>query len=175
MQFSMKKMLVVVFLCAYVLAAYSRGNYLHGSGGATLYVFVALLMTLLFARAVWRKPVERVWLVLLTVFAIPVSLAFAYPALINPQCQYFIDQQATEHQARQELAALFADDPAFSNLGVSTVQVKGVNVMITGSVPTESDLERLMCRVQEECDCYEMCGILWEVKVDKERESLTTQ
>ena len=163
MRYSLKKLLAITLLLCYVLAAYNRGVYLFGAG--IPYAFVALLVAFLFVRTLWRTPLPRVQLCLLTLFAIPVSVAFAFPALINPDYQHFIDQQATDRQARQELATLFASDPALSNLSVSTAQLKVVNVTIQGSVPTESDLARLQSRVQDECEFPKQCFIHWEVEV----------
>ena len=41
-------------------------------------------------------------------FAIPVSLAFAFPTLLNWDIQYSVSQQTTDRNARSELAVLFA-------------------------------------------------------------------
>ena len=164
-------MLLAIFFIALILAAYGRGDYLLGRGAGIAYAFVALLITMLFYSTLSQSPLPKVRLVVLVLFAVPVALAFAFPTYVNPDVQYSVDKEATDRNARNELATLFAKDTAFRELGVSTIQLKVVNVEIHGVVPTRSDLDRLRSQVLSQCDFVEHCFVHWRIHV---RENATT-
>lgn len=170
-RFSTKTLLIAFFFVSYILAAYSRGAYLLDAGA--LYAFVAMLVTLLFVRALSKTPTPRWRFALLTVIAIPVSLAFAFPMYLNPGLQYFIEKEATDRVARAELATLLVDDPAFQELTVSTTQRKILCVEIDGAMPTREDLLRVRSRATTECESLRHCHVRWNVYVDDEQKVYT--
>lgn len=167
-QFSTKSLLVGVFFVAYILAAYGRGNYLLGAG--IMYAIIAALIALLFLRTLLQSPLPKFRFAFLVLFATLVSLAFAFPMYLNPDVQYFVNDRATERNARNELAMVFAGDAAFRDLAVSTTRRKIVNVEIRGTVPTTSALNRLQSHLNERCQFMDDCLVHWEVEVrDKSR------
>lgn len=172
-RFSTATMLVAVLLVCCILGAYSRGNFLFGQRGAIIYTVIASLIALLYLRALSRVPLPRVWLVVLTLLAFSVSLAFAFPAYLNPEVQYGIDDQRVDRLARAELAALLAEDPAFESLQVSTTHRKIVGVEIEGTVPTQDDLVRLRTSVMEGCEFPESCLVYWNIAVGEDGTTFT--
>lgn len=164
-RFTTASMLLAISAASLVLAGYSRGNYLFGQGGGILYAIVGSLIVLLYYRALSRTPVPKVRVIALTLLAIPTSLAFTFPTYLNPVLQYGIDDHRIDRMARAELSKVFAEDPAFGNLSVSTKHLKIVNVEIRGTVPTDNDLDRLRTRVMEHCEFPKHCFIHWRVNV----------
>lgn len=150
---------------ALVLAAFSRGNYLLGTGVGITYAVVALMIILLITRAIRETPVPKLRLAFLVLFSIPVCLAFAFPTYINSDVQIFVDKQTDDRDARNELNAIFAEDPAFSNLSISTTHLKIVNVEIYGTVSNNTDLDRIQQLVYERCGFVEHCFIHWRIRV----------
>jgi hypothetical protein len=147
-----------------VVAAFLRGNYLLGVGCGVVYAAIAIALVWLLARSrttAGRVSVPRATLVAL--FALPVGYAMAFPASINPDVQVFIDKQATDRRARAELAIVFASDPAYSGLSVSSVHLKVVNLTIQGSLSTRADLDRLRSRIGGECPALGECFLHWDV------------
>ena len=166
-------MLCSAFFVAYILAAYCRGNHLLGSEVGISYAVVATLITILILRALSQSPLPTFRLVFLALFAIPVSLAFAFPTYLNSDVQHFVNKQTTDRNARGELATLFASDSAFRNLGVSTTHLKVVNVEIHGTVPTKPDLDRLRSQVLDQCQFVDHCFVHWRIHVRDESKTYT--
>ena len=150
---------------AFVLAAFSRGNHLLGTGAGITYAVVALMIMTLFARPVRTTPVPRFRIAILVLFSIPVCLAFAFPTHINSDLQNAVDKQTEDRVARSELHAIFSVDPAFSDLSISTAHSKIVNVEIYGTVPEKMDLDRLQQLVFERCGFVEHCCVRWRILV----------
>ena len=147
---------------AVMVAAFLRGNYLLGLVCGIVYAGVAFALLLLLARS--RTPgggvsVARVAFV--AVLAVPVGYVMAFPSY--PDVQIFIDKQATERKARGELAAVFASDPAYRDLSVTSVQLKVVNISVRGVLGTRADLDRLRSRIAAECPALGECLLHWEV------------
>jgi hypothetical protein len=136
-RFSLSSVLLGIAFIAVILAAYCRGNYLLGMGVGITYAIVASLIVLLAVRALRQTPVPKMRIALLVLFAVPVGFALAFPAHINPDVQVFINKQTVDRNARSELTAIFATDPAFSDFGISTTHLKCINVEVHGSVPTK--------------------------------------
>lgn len=170
LRFTIRTMLAAVFFVCYILAAFVRGRYLLGTGAGLLYAFVAILVSFLFVRTLSQSPVPRPRLWLLVMFAVPVSLAFAFPHYLKWDVQYLVDIQTTDRNARRELAALFASDPAFSDLGASTTYRKVICVEISGELPARADLNRLHDRLAGECPTLNHCGLSWTVQIREARE-----
>jgi hypothetical protein len=170
-QFTSASMLVAIFFIAFILAAYGRGAYLLGQGVGFTYAVVASLISVLFFRALSQSPLPKLRLVMLLLLTTSVSLAFAFPTYVNPDVQHFVDKEATDRNARRELATLFSNDSAFRELGVSTTHLKVVNVEIHGTVPSRSDLERLRSKVLGQCQFVDRGFVHWRVHV---REDSTT-
>lgn len=167
LKFTIRSLLLAVFFLAYILAGYCRGNDLLGRGFGFKYAIVASLLTVLILRALSQTPLPKLRLVLLLLFSIPVSLAFAFPTYVNPDFQHFVSKARIDRDARRELATLFASDPAYLDLGVSTTHSKIVSVEIYGSVQTKSDLDRLRSQVLSDCQFVESCSFHWRVHVRK--------
>ncbi len=165
-QFTTRSLAIAVSVLAVILAAYVRGEYLFGVPGGVLYALAATAIAGLFHRGITYKPFPKKRLILLTLFTIPVVLHFAFPTYLNPNAGYVVHKHAQDRNARAELAALFASDPAYHDLSVSTQHTKVIVVEIRGSVPTNDDLARVHAQVQE-CKLIEHCFVRWEVDVLK--------
>ena len=149
-----------------VVAAYIRGNYMLGTGWGVVYAVIAVALLWILARS--RTPagsvsVRRVVFVML--FALPVGYAMAFPASINADVQAFIDKQATDRRARTELAAVFASNPAYRDLSVSSVHLRMVNITVQGSLDTRADLQRLRFQVAPMCRAAGVGFLQWDVSL----------
>ena len=147
-----------------VVAVFLRGNYLLGFGCGAVYVVIALAILWLLARS--RTPTGGVSVMragFVVAFALPVGYAMAFPASINPDVQLFIDDQATDRRVRAQLAAVFASDPVYHDLSVSSVHRKGIIITVRGSLRTRTDLEQLRSRLAEECPTFCECSLHWDV------------
>src|SRR5437764_2100047 len=131
------RLALAVLGAAVVVAAYLRGDYLLGWDCGLVYAGIAAgLLSLLARSLVLTERPSPLRAAAIAALSLPLPYALAYPASINPGVQHFIDKQATDRAARAELAAVFASDPAYRDLSVSTVHVKVVNVTIRGSLPS---------------------------------------
>lgn len=92
-------------------------------------------------------------------------VGLADPAAVSPDLQVFIDKQATDRAVRRELAVVFATDPAYADLVVSTTHLKTVLVTVHGSVSSRPDWVRLRARLAAECPAVQQCGLHWDVRV----------
>jgi hypothetical protein len=148
-------------LCA---VAYARGNYLLGPRCGVTYAAVALGLLWLLAGS--RTPAGKLSLVRIawvTARALPAAFVMAWPASINPDVQHFINKWAVDRAARAELATVFASDPAYRDLSVSTVHLKVVNVTVRGSLDTRRDLDRLRAQIIRDCPTVDRCVLHWDV------------
>lgn len=171
LRFTTTTLLLTVFFIAYVLASFCRGNYLLGVGTGLAYAVVASLVAILFIRALSHSPPPKLRIYLLLVFALPISLAFAFPMVLNPGVQHFLDKQTVDRNARAELAKLFAQDQAYGDLGVVITHLKCVNVEIRGSVLSRRDLDCLRSQVLDQCEFADHCFIHWHIHVRDERKT----
>ncbi|QDU45177.1 hypothetical protein Mal52_36670 [Symmachiella dynata] len=149
---------------ALISVAFLRGNYLLGLGCGIAYVFVTTAAIWLFAQSLARKQrASRICAITIAILSVPIGLVMAFPAAINSDIQYFIDSQATDRTVRAELKQVFASDPVFSNLSLSTRHLKALNVTISGTLPTRNDLERLRNRILTECPTLKRCALHWNL------------
>jgi hypothetical protein len=158
------RLLFAVFGASAVLAAFLRGNYLLGLECGAMYAVASVALLWLLARA--RTPAGKVSTAraaFVTALILPVGYVMAFPASINPDMQVFIDKQATDRQARAELTAVFASDPAYRDLSMSSVHLKVVNITIRGSLGARSELDRLRLRLATECPTVGNCPLHWAV------------
>jgi hypothetical protein len=158
------RLALVTLSTVLVASAFLRGSYLLGFGCGMIYVAITVGLLWLLARSVVLT--ERPSLVraaAITALSLPVAFAMAYPASINPDVQHFINKHATDRAARKELIALFASDPAYSELSISTAHLKVVNITIRGSLNDWSDLYRLRTRIAGECRVLNHCPLHWDV------------
>ncbi len=158
------RLLFVAVAIVVVVGAYLRGEYLLGVGCGIAYAAITLALVWLVSQA--RTPAGRVSVIrvlFMMLFVLPVGYAMAFPASLNSDVQVFINKQATERRARAELAAVFASDPAYRDLSVSSVHLKVVNLTIRGSLGARADLERLRSRITAECPALVECFLHWEV------------
>lgn len=147
-----------------IAAAFLRGDHLLGFVNGLLYAGVAagLLWFLAQSLILTEKP-SLVRAAVIVALSIPLGFVLADPASINPDVQHFIDKQATDRAARAELAAVFASDPAYRSLSISTTHLKVVNVTIRGSLDDRPDLDRLRERLASECPVTRRCPLHWDV------------
>ncbi len=161
---------------ALVVVAFLRGNYLLGFATGVVYAIIAAgfaWLLYLLARAFTQMGIKALVAALFVILlAIPVGYVLTFPAAINPDIQYFIDDQATDRTVRAELKRVFKSDPAFSGLSISTIHVKVVNVTIHGRLPTRSDLERLRERILTECPTLPRCPLHWDIQLRDSGERL---
>jgi hypothetical protein len=149
-----------------VTVAFLRGNYLLGLDYGVACVVVTGGLLWFFARSsVLADKPSPVWAAVIAALSIPVGIVLAFPAWINPDVQYFINDQATDRAARAELSAVFASDPAYRDLSISTVHLKGLNVTIHGSLTDRSDLDRLRARIAGECADVHRRSLHWDVRL----------
>jgi hypothetical protein len=156
---------VGVGLCA---VAFLRGYCLLGTAWGVLYVAATLGLLWLLARSlVSGGSLSFVRVALATALSLAVGFMMAWPASVNPDVRHFIDKQAVDRAARADLAAVFASDPAYRNLSVSTFHLKPVNVTVRGTLGTRSDLDRLRARIIAECPALTRggCVLHWDVTV----------
>ncbi len=147
-----------------VVAAFLRGNYLFGPGCGVVYSVISLALLGFLSRSrVLSGRLSATRTVLVTLVAISVGYVMAFPASLNPDVQVFIDKQATDRRTRAELAAVFASDPAYHELSVSSVQLKVVNITVSGPLGSRFDLERLRPRLAGECPAMGECLLHWDV------------
>ena len=175
LRFSLSSLLIAMTFIAVVIAAFSRGNYLLGTGVGIIYAVVATMVLMMIAREFRETPLPKLRLVFLVLIAIPVCLAFAFPAYINSDIQIFVDKQADDRDARNELHAIFATDPGFSDLSISTTHLKIVNVEIYGTVPSKNDLDRIKKLVFERCTFTERCFLHWRLRVQNDSTTYVAQ
>jgi hypothetical protein len=144
--------------------AFLRGDHLLGFEYGVTYAFIAVGLLWFLARAlVLPERPSLVGAAAVVVFALPVGFVMAFPASVNPDVQRFINKQADDRAARQELAAVFASDTAFRDLSVSTTHLKIVNVTVRGPLPGRPDLDRLRARIAGECRVLKRCPLHWDV------------
>jgi hypothetical protein len=152
------------FSVALVAVAFLRGNYLLGLDYGVAYVVVigGLLWFVARSSVLADKP-SPIWAAVLTALSMPISVVMAFPASVNPEVQYEINAQSADRAARAELATVFASDPAYRGLSISTVHLKGLNVTIHGSLKDRADLDRLRGRIAGECADVHRRSLHWDV------------
>lgn len=158
-------LLALGFGAVFVMGAYLRGEFLLGRRAGVVYALVAILATGLILRAAVARPLQAQQLMSRCVFTFLVSLAFAFPTVLNRDLQHFVDLQATNRAIRSELKSVFAADKAFGNLAIETTQRKCVCVTVSGSVASAADFDRLRTCVSSECPSVEKVLIHWEVSI----------
>lgn len=147
-----------------IVVAFLRGNHLFGVTVGVVYAAVAAGLLWLLARALRSTGSVSAWRVrLVTLFALPVAFAMAFPASINERVQFVIDDQATDRQVRSELAEVFASDPAYSDLSVSSEHKKVIRITVHGTLGTRADLERLRPLATKACSIDLRCDLVWDV------------
>ncbi len=149
---------------AAIVIAFFRGNYLLGVEYGIAYVFVTAGLIWLFLSTCKRNGrISIVRLACVTLFAIPVGYALAFPASINRDVQIFIDKEATDRQARAELARVFASNVAYGDLSVSSNHLKVINITVRGQLETREELAQLQSRTEAECPTASGCVLHWEI------------
>lgn len=167
-RFSLLSLLLAMASLAIVLAAFSRGNYLFGARAGITYATVALALLAMLSRAIRETPVPRLRLAFLALFSMVTCFGFAFPAYINPSVYSIVRKQADARLARQELRAVFAEDPAYAELTVQTTPLKIVNVDINGAVPSKVDVERLQLCVYQRCEFVQRCFVHWRLRAHED-------
>lgn len=149
---------------ALVVLAFLRGNFLFGFECGVFYaMFFGGLVWFFIRSLAFAKKRSVVRALAILVLSVPIGYVLAYPASINPDVEFVIADQADDRAARAELKKVFATDPAFAHLSISTVHLKKINITISGSLPSLVDLERLSERIAQECPTVQRCLIHWNV------------
>ncbi len=150
------------------------GNYLLGLPGGVAYVLIAVcLLGLLASSTVLTDKPSRVKAALVIALSIPVGYFMINPAALSPDVQHIIDMHATDRQMRRELAKVFAGDPGFRNLSISTTHLKAVNIDIRGILTDRADLDRLRQRITTECPAVSLRTLHWDVFLSNTAQRLT--
>lgn len=159
-----KVAVLLTFAAVLTTVAFLRGHYLLGVAGGLSYAVITACILWLFARYLTqaRRP-SPLQVVALFALSLPIGFVLACPTSVSPDLQHFIDKQATDRAARRELAVVFASDPSYGDLSVSTTHLKVVNVTIRGSLSTRTDLDRLRGRIITECPTLKLCFLHWDV------------
>ncbi len=165
LRFSLLSQLLGLASIAFVISAFSRGNYLINTGVGTTYAVVALLIVVLIASAIRETPFPKLRLTFFVLFSILVCLAFAFPMYISFDLRSLVETKSKARDARNQLHAVFSEDSAFANLSFSTTHRKIVYVEISGTVPNRADLDRVKQTVYERCDFVEHCFVKWRIRV----------
>lgn len=164
-QFTIRSMLIVTCLIAFIMASYCRGDYLLGKGAGVMYAVVASLISLLLLRNLWKSPLPGRRLLVLCLFVIPVSTVFAFPTYFNPDLQIAVDAEKIERKLRMELGALFANDPAFEELEVAIEYRRGFSVEVSGAVANYAVLYRLQAAVFHQCEFLGYFVVNWRIDI----------
>lgn len=147
-----------------ISAAFLRGSFLLGVEYGIICVLITIGLLWLFLRTFKRgEKASLVRVVAIVIFSVPIGFAMAFPASIDSDVQFSIDQQTTDRAARAELTRVFSNDPAFAGLSISIEHLKVVNVTISGELPRHADLERLRGRIANECPTLLHCTLQWSV------------
>lgn len=169
-----RPIVLTVLAVSTIIGAFLRGNYLFGLGRGIVYACLATALVWLIVRSLTSTGhVSAVRTGLVVAFALPVAYAMAFPASVSPGMQSSIDAHARDRQLRAELAAVFASDPAFRDLRVSSVHLKVINVTVAGSLGTRADLDRLRARIASECPVLSSCVLHWDVSLRDTQERLS--
>lgn len=161
--------LLGLFAIGHAIAAYARGAWLFGSAIAVVYAVISLFTVGLLGQAILKAEDSGSQVVSRAVFLAFVSFVLAFPALINPQVQHFIELQNTDRHIRNELSKVLNGDPAFRSVAIATLKRKCVCVEISGSVPSGDDYTRLRSQVSSQCPTVANVLIDWDVEISKER------
>lgn len=173
-QRSSSKLAVLLFglfaLC-HTVAAFARGSWLFGPAIAVVYAVVSLVTVGLLGLAILNAEDTGSQVVSRAVFLLIVSFVLAFPALINPQMQHFINLQETDRQICLELSNVVHGESAYRNVMIATLKRKCVCVEISGSVPSNADYDRLRSQVSSQCPTVADVLIDWDVAIsDVQRE-----
>ena len=164
---------ISVLTIALMIIAFSRGNYLLGIQVGIAYVLVVAGLLWLLLESFRRKGmVAVIQKSVLSLLAIPIGFALAFPASINPDVQHFVNKQATDRNVREELKRVFGSDSAFGDLSISTTHLKVVNVTICGSLPTRDHMKRLHESLVSDCPTLKLCPLHWDIRLHDTNEWL---
>ena len=161
------KLFVVAVWTALVLAAFARGNHVLGVGYGIGFAVVIGGVLYVVARAALESERHRMALplsVVVVLLVAPMALILSFPAWVSPDMRHFVEKQRIDRSVRSELRAVFSSDSRFADLGVSTMQLKCVNVTIRGTVAKKGDLQLLRSRVFDQCDHLSLCILHWDVR-----------
>jgi hypothetical protein len=157
---------VSVLAIALMTVAFLRGNHLLGFDVGIAYVLVVAVLLWLLGESFRRKGVAAIiQMIAVTMIAILIGFALAFPASINPDVQHFINKHTTDRSVRKELRHVFNSDSAFGDLSVSTTHLKVVNVTIHGSLPTRDEMKRLRERLITDCPTLKLCPLHWDIRL----------
>lgn len=164
-----------IFSFALVATAFLWGNYLLGFiYGVGYGILAAALLYILAQLLVFKKKPLLIPLVLVIVLSVMAGYLMVRPTAFSPDLQYLIDIQASDRKVRRELTTVLASDPAFSDLSISTMQTKWVNVTIHGLLKDIATFHRLRGRIVSECPEVDQWSILdWDVQLREERQRIS--
>jgi hypothetical protein len=159
------RLVFAAIAAAAVAVAFLWGDYLLGFVVGILYAALTGALLGLFARSLLltEKP-SLVGAVVAIALSLPLAVLMARPTAAIPDLNHFIAQQADGRAASKELAAVFASDPAYGRLSVSTAWGgKVADVTVRGRLNDHPDLVRLRSRIFGECPMLENCYLSWDI------------
>jgi len=162
LQFGTKTMLGAVFIVGTMLTAYSRGHYLLGWQVGAFYSLFTFLLLTQGTRYFFQSPLPKLRIAILAITCIPLACVMAFPSYFVPNAGYLINDHRTDQDGRTELAAVFASDPAFKQIQVTTFRTRIVGFKISGKIPTKNDLKRLRTLIH---DCENTNYVSWNIYV----------
>ncbi len=163
MRFSRRGLKNCCLVGGFTIAAFARGNYLLGQVAGIAYALVAFGISIFITSELSQRataPGHRTFCITATVL---VSLALSFPAFISSDIQISLEQHAVDRAARTELNLLFASDPRFADLHVSTNQLKVINVTISGSVENSEAFDLLHSRLLDRAEHFSDCILHWSI------------
>lgn len=139
-----------------ICVLFFRGNYLLGTSTAVAFAFISLAIATIGYRNLIAQRTSRAGIVVYSVFSICCVAVMVSPASFSPTLQHFIDKQAAERTARNQISALIRDNAEYRDIRIETEQLKAVFVSIEGSVPDRLTADRLVADLSR-MDFTEYC------------------
>lgn len=153
--------------------AYLRGNYLLGVVCGMLYaVIMAAVVWLVVKRQHGDSWLAKLQTQLRIVFAAIVVFVMIFPTIVSPRLQFEIEELQLVRTIQREFKQVSTRDVEFSTLVISTKRSKGLNVTISGTMPSKQQLHRLRSRIADDCPVIESCPIHWRIRFQNTSEDI---
>lgn len=156
-----------------VATAFLRGNYLLGVVCGTLYaVVMAAVLWLALKRQHGDSWLAKLQMQSRRVFAAIVVFVMICPTMVSPRLQFEIEELQLVRTIQREFKQVSTRDVEFSKLAISTKRSKGLNVTISGTMPSKQQLHRLRSRIADDCPVIESCPIHWRIRFQNTSEDI---
>lgn len=160
---------ILLWSCGMLLAgvAFARGDYLLGWQTGLFYAIAIVEFFWLIVRRTETPTIaSRVGKIVLCLLAIPMVYGMAFPASINSDVQVIIDKQQLDRDVRTDAKSIITRDQRFSDLSVSSVHLKVVNITISGNMQREADLHEFRTQLVQESEAIRKCNLHWDITID---------